>query len=37
MTIDPAPELEPGTDAPVDDDDNGTPAPRPPAPAAPPR
>src|SRR2546428_13599131 len=37
MTIDPAPELEPGTDAPVDDDDGGTPAPRPPAPPSPPR
>ena len=37
MTIDPAAELEPGIDAPVDDDDGPTPAPRPPAPASPPR
>jgi hypothetical protein len=36
MTVDPAPELEPGTDAPEDDDDAG-PARRPPAPSPSPR
>ena len=36
MTVDAAPDLEPGTDAPVDDDDAGpTPRPRPPAPSPP--
>jgi hypothetical protein len=37
MTIDPAPELEPGTDAPVDDDDGARPARRPPGPTSSPR
>ncbi|HEY2945955.1 MAG TPA: IPT/TIG domain-containing protein [Vicinamibacteria bacterium] len=37
ITVASAPELEPGTDAPVDDDDGATPRPRPSAPVASPR
>jgi hypothetical protein len=36
LTVDPSPDLEPGTDAPVDDDD-ATPTPRPRAPSPSPR